>query len=176
MPDTLRDNLIQRLLIDYDFVNPPSDFGSMNILENPSQEMTEFKEKVILPSFDRFLQETTNNPISYWEHYRMHGWMTGTGNDYSLNLHNHRGAQLSAVFYLLCEEQDKGGFISFTDPRVNANRGYDKPFYPWFEDLNIQPKSGDVVVFPSFLYHYVATYHGNIRVAIPVDLFLRTNK
>jgi hypothetical protein len=105
----------------------------------------------------------------------MKGWLAGTGNDYSLNYHNHRGAQISAVFYLLCEDHNKGGNIAFTDPRQNANRGYDENFTPWFNDEILKVKSGDIVVFPSFLYHFVSTYRGSMRLAMPVDLFLHTN-
>lgn len=176
MPDELRDAFLNRVFTDYDLKTPPSDFGSLNILNNQSEEIKRFKSEVVLPAFDTFLQETLGKKIEDWKSYDMHGWITGTGKDYSLNFHNHRGAQLSAVFYLLCEEQDRGGVITFTDPRMNANRGYDEAFVPWFEPKVLIPKSGDIVVFPSFLYHFVTTYQSNIRIAVPVDLFLRTNK
>lgn len=176
MPEDLRDSLLNRIFMDYDLQNPPSDFGRLNVLENESAEVQEFKQKVITPAFNQFLQETVGKSIDGWESHRLHGWVTGTGKDYSLNFHNHRGAQLSAVFYLLCEEQDSGGVITFSDPRMNANRGYDESFLKWFETKTIIPKSGDIVVFPSYLYHFVTTYQSNIRVAVPVDLFLRTHK
>jgi len=72
----------------------------------------------------------------------------------------------------MCNAQDKGGEIIFTDPRQNANRGYDNCFQEWFKPLKITPTCGDIVVFPSYLYHYVTTYQSNIRIALPVDLFL----
>jgi hypothetical protein len=110
--------------------------------------------------------------ISDWRNHKIHGWLAGSGTNYSMPYHNHRNAQLSAVFYLLCDDQRDGGTIYFTDPRQNANRAYDKEFFPWFADLKLTPKSGDAVVFPSFLYHYVTTYQGFMRLAMPVDLFL----
>jgi hypothetical protein len=61
----------------------------------------------------------------------MHGWITGSGTNYSMSHHNHAGCQISAVFYLLSDvidDSDKGGEILFTDPRQNANRGYDESF------------------------------------------------
>ena len=88
--------------------------------------------------------------------------------------HNHRGSQLSLVYYVLSEKTETGS-IHFTDPRHNANRGYDMKFLPWFEGLKLTVETGDLVVFPSFLYHYVSTYLGNVRIAIPVDLFLFDN-
>lgn len=176
MPEEFRDRLLTTIFSEYDLSNPPSDFGSLNILNSKSEAVEEFKHQVIYPAFDEFLNESLGKKIQDWNSHNMHGWITGTGKDYSLNHHNHRGAQLSAVFYLLCEEQNHGGIISFTDPRMNANRGYDEPFFEWFEPKIIVPRSGDIVVFPSFLYHFVTTYQSNIRIAVPVDLFLRTNK
>jgi hypothetical protein len=175
MEDTNREEFVNHILLNYDLNNPPSDFGRKNILEDDSEAVKNFKENVVLPAFNDFLVDTTDRDISMWAGYKMHGWMAGTGQDYSINYHNHRGAQISAVFYLLCEEQNAGGQISFTDPRQNSNRGYDQSFEHWFKHLTMVPKSGDLLVFPSFLYHFVSTYHGNIRLAIPVDLFLYAN-
>jgi uncharacterized protein (TIGR02466 family) len=174
MPDDIREEVLTAVFSDYNLVDGSHKFGSINVLENPS--LSKFKDKVITPAFDAFLDKTIDRTISSWDSHKMHGWVTGPGANYSINYHNHRGAQVSAVFYLICEENVSGGTISFTDPRMNANRGYDDAFRPWFEDLSFQPKSGDIIVFPSFLYHFVSTYQGNIRVALPVDLFLHTNK
>lgn len=175
MDTSARDNFLNMLLTKYDISTPPSDFGQVNILNDDCDEVNEFKQKVIYPAFNNFLQQTLGKQIEDWESHRLHGWITGSGKDYSINFHNHRGAQISAVFYLMCQE-NLGGKITFTDPRMNSNRGYDESFLQWFNHLTIEPKSGDIVVFPSFLYHFVGTYQGNIRLAMPVDLFLRTNK
>lgn len=173
MSDEIKDALANDIFMEYNLQNPPNDFGSVNILDD--QIMDRFKTEVVYPSFNSFLRKTLGKEISDWKSHKMHGWLAGVGKDYSLNFHNHRGAQLSAVFYILCEEQDMGGEITFTDPRMNANRGYDTSFLPWFQHKQLTPKSGDIVVFPSFLYHFVSTYRGNIRLAIPVDLFLHAN-
>lgn len=176
MPEEYRDKLTNRILLDYDIFNAPSDFGSVNIFENNSEDIQEFRKEVVIPAFDNFLKETLQKSITHWAGYRDKAWIAGYNRDYSLAYHNHRGSQLSAVFYLLCEDTKAGGKISFTDPRQNANRAYDQNFFPWFEDLSFIPESGDIVIFPSFLYHYVSTYQGNIRLAMPVDLFLHTNR
>lgn len=172
---SMREDLVNHILQTYPLDRPPSDFGDYSILDDGSEAMTNFRDKIVIPSFNNFLRNTLNKEIEDWGAYKIKGWLTGTGKDYSLNHHNHSGAQVSSVFYLMCEEA-RGGLISFTDPRQNSNRGYDTNFSSWFQSLQIEPKSGDIVVFPSFLYHNVSSYQGNIRLAIPVDLYLYNSR
>lgn len=175
MPEDIVQKLSTRILLDYDMTTPPTEIGRQNILQNNSPEFKEFKEKVVYPAFNELLTETLGRTIDSWGDHTILGWLTGSGAGYNINYHNHKGSQLTAVFYIICDET-AGGEITFTDPRQNANRGYDLSFTPWFKDLRFAPKSGDFIVFPSYLYHFVETYKSNVRVAIPVDLFLRTNK
>jgi hypothetical protein len=86
-----------------------------------------------------------------------------------INPHNHSGASLSGVFYLMFEENESGGKIIFQDPRFNANRGYKLNFNKWFQDLKIMPVSGDLLIFPSYLYHYTEIFTGHVRLALAVD-------
>ncbi len=156
--------------------NSSSDLSNINIFDDESDIICEFTNKVVLPLYDAFLKESLGKEISSWKSHNLKGWLTGSGKNYASNFHNHKGAALSSIFYILCEEIDVGGEIYFTDPRQNSNRGYDNQFSKWFDHLSFTPKSGDAVIFPSFLYHFVETYRGNIRIAMPVDLFLYTNE
>lgn len=144
-----------------------------SILNTP--ELSELKNKVFLPTFDKYLKETCNRSLNDWS-YNLNGWLASYGEGQSLNYHNHRGSQLSSVLYIIADDKDDGGDILFTDPRQNANRGYDMKFNSWFESFRLKPKCGQIVVFPSFLYHYVETYRSNIRLALPVDCFLYTRQ
>jgi hypothetical protein len=168
----IRERFVSYLLQEYDIFNPPNDISKVNILEDKSEEVQEFVSKVIKPAFEEFLNSSLNLSFSDWKGYRLNGWITGSGKNYSMTHHNHSGAHISAVFYLLSEDVERGGKIVFTDPRQNANRGYDAKFSKWFSPLEIKAKSGDVVVFPSYLYHFVETYQSNLRLALPVDCFL----
>jgi len=174
--EEIRNDLLSHFLTKYDFLNSSGDLSNVNIFDDESDIIYKFTDEVVLPLFDTFLKESLEKGMLSWKSYKLKGWLTGSGKNYASNLHNHKGAVISSVFYLLCEEVDVGGEIYFTDPRQNSNRGYDNQFSKWFEHLSLTPKSGDVVIFPSFLYHYVATYRGNIRIAMPVDLFLYTNE
>lgn len=171
-PKDLLEEVTATILAEYDTQNTSGEFGSFNILDLDNEVIQRFKKEVVYPTFDKFLKETVGKGIDGWSGHRMKGWVASYPHGSSLAYHNHRGSQISAVFYLLCEERERGGAITFTDPRQNANRGYDESFLPWFEHLSLTPKTGDIAVFPSFLYHHVATYQGNIRIAMPVDLFL----
>lgn len=170
--DVIRERFVNYLLQEYDISNPPTDVNKINILNDPSPQVQEFVNKVIKPSFEQFLKDSLELSFSDWAGYRLNGWLTGSGRSYSLSHHNHAGSQVSAVFYLLSDSIEQGGKIKFTDPRQNANRGYDSKFSNWFTPVEIKPKSGDIVIFPSYLYHFVETYQSNIRLALPVDLFL----
>jgi hypothetical protein len=156
--------LVQSILAEYDY--------SGNVFDLKNESVQKFKDNVVIPHFNNFLKSTLNKELKDWGSHTFHGWVVSYNDGRSLEYHNHKGSQVSSVFYLLCEDDATTGQITFTDPRQNANRGYDPSFFQWFEPLQILPKTNDVVIFPSFLYHSVSTYRSNVRIALPVDLFL----
>lgn len=176
MSDETRSELLNYLLTTKDIFNSSGESNNTNILDDDCELIQNFNHNVVLPVFDSFLKESLDKSLSCWKAHSLKSWLTGPGKNYVSNYHNHKGSAISAIFYLMCEEVDVGGEIYFTDPRQNSNRGYDNQFSEWFDHHSFTPKSGDIVVFPSFLYHFVATYRGNIRIAMPVDLFLYTNE
>jgi len=87
--------------------------------------------------------------------------------------HNHSGSPFISVFYIYADdEKDVGGELILNDPRTNANRGYSEDFQKIFQSIKHKPITGDVLVFPGYVYHAVNPFMSNLRVAIPVDLFL----
>jgi len=159
------------LLINSDIKNPPGDFQSFDILHDGCEDIKEFKETVVIPAFEEYLNRM-NLSLKNFPSNRLRSWITGTKNGYMIPIHNHSGSSFSAVFYLLCEEQNKGGELVMLDPRGNANRGYLDEFKPMFENLVYKPVSGEYVIFPSYLYHHTNVFNGTLRLAMPVDLFL----
>jgi uncharacterized protein (TIGR02466 family) len=79
--------------------------------------------------------------------------------------HNHSANLLSGALYISVPEGMKGGEIVFQDPRLNLN-AHDtaamrrlgvKP--PWLDThLNVPPNPGDILVFPSWIMHYVEPF------------------
>lgn len=157
-----------------DLDKPPNDFQEeFDILIDGPKELRKFKKTVVIPAFENYLN-SIGTSLKEFQSYKLRAWMTGVKNGYMLPIHNHCGSHFSGVFYLMCEESDKGGELIAVDPRGNANRGYLDEFKPLFQNLVYQPTSGDYVIFPSYLYHHTNVFTGSLRLAMPVDLFLMT--
>lgn len=166
----LLDDITNYTLIKYGQDNKVSaDITNLNLFDDKYYD--KFKNTVVLPSFQKYLTENVGTDLSN-KKYKLRAWLTGYGVSYSMPKHNHSGSHLSAVFYLLSEDNHLGGSLVINDPRFNANRGYTPDFKKWFEKIIFQPKTGDILIFPSFTYHSVDTYYGKLRLAMPVDLIL----
>ena len=161
----------QYILMNYNMEKPPGDADGFDIFEDNTSYMNEFK-KTAYNAFNQYLKDHVGKEISDWKNYEMKAWITGHGEDYQMTIHNHSGAHLSGVFYVMAEDKNAGGDIVFSDPRSNANRGYDEWFDPMFSRLHHTPETGDYVIFPSFTYHHVNPYYSKLRIAVPVDLYL----
>lgn len=165
------DSAVNSILQEIDLDNPASDFQSFDILQDGPSQLIEFRDKVVWPAFETYLKEIGIDIKSFPDRW-IRSWITGTRNGYMIPIHNHSGASVSAVFYLMCEDKDKGGELIAVDPRTNANRGYKDEFKGLFANLTYEPKSGEYVMFPSYLYHHTTVFKGSLRLAMPVDLFL----
>lgn len=169
--DSLLDRVCETILTETNIIQPPGDFQNFDILSDGSAVFQEFRDTVVWPAFAKYLKHW-NIDLNEFSKRRIRSWITGSQSGYMIPVHNHSGASISAVFYLLCEDQTAGGELLLMDPRHNANRGYDASFKPLFENINYLPKSGEFVLFPGFVYHHTIPFRGKIRLAMPVDLFL----
>lgn len=164
------DELVSHILQTYDLNAPPGDFGKLNILDDPAFDL--FVSKVVEPAFNSWLTACMSKRLVDFEERSLKAWITGANSGYSMTNHNHSGAHLSSVFYLVSDEQAQGGEIVFFDPRHNANRSYKSEWAEYFEPYRLKPKSYSYAVFPSFIYHQVTEFKGDLRLALPVDLYL----
>lgn len=140
------------------------------ILEDDSKPINELKQ-VAYDNFKIYVNKNFGVDIDQY-HTQMKAWVIAPIAGNFQQIHNHAGAMFSSVYYVIADENNVGGEIRFHDPRGNASRGYDKNFKHHFEDKIILPKTDDVLIFPSFLYHSVNPFSAGIRIAMPIDLYL----
>jgi hypothetical protein len=167
----LLERVCNAIFVETDLTNPPNDFQKFDILRDGSAVFQEFRDNIVWPAFEKYLSHWNINMYDFPER-RVRAWITGSYPGYAMPVHNHSGSPISAVFYLMNEEQQTGGELVLMDPRHNANRSYQAQFKPLFENQYYTPKSGEFVMFPGFVYHHTLPFKGKLRLAMPVDLFL----
>lgn len=84
--------------------------------------------------------------------------------------HSHPDSAWSGVYYVdggaENSDQPLSGMLEFLDPRAGAE-AVSAPGDPYGEPFRVRPQSGLLVVFPSWLYHWVHPYAGETpRIAI----------
>jgi len=161
------ESLIQSVMIYENVDKPQSDFNDTTLTNS-----IPLLKKLARQKYSEFFKNVFGMNLEDFD-YGFKSWLTGSKGRYSMDLHNHSGAPWVAVFYILAEETDKGGEFIAYDPRTNANRGFTKEFTFMFNPVEFLPQTGDVVIMPGFVYHAVRQYESSLRLAIPVDLFIR---
>jgi uncharacterized protein (TIGR02466 family) len=90
--------------------------------------------------------------------------------------HSHPDSAWSGVYYVdagrFNPNRPLGGVLEFLDPRVGVE-AVSTPGDPYGEPFRIRPESGLLVVFPSWLYHWVHPYAGQSpRIAVSFNVAL----
>ena len=129
-------------------------------------------------NFKDFLKHIITNEIG-WEYIpnkqRVVAMWAIINNKNSYNVkHNHQNCYLSSAYYV--KKPKNSGDISFFDPKemktyrfpeVKRNTDYST------ERITIKPEEGDLLVFPSYLYHEVGknlTNEERIVVSFNIDI------
>jgi hypothetical protein len=134
-------------------------------------EITDDLQQQVVKGFDEHLKSTLDKTTSDWYHYRLQSWVNKYEKGHAgMEMHTHAGAQLSAIAIL---EAGRGGELVFQDPRSFASRGYDLNFRPLFNNFTYEGNQGDLIIFPSFLYHSVRPVN-MFRVSAAFDMYLLT--
>lgn len=126
----------------------------------------------VLESVFRFAMAASATNAAEFARLRLnnHTWFHVTRNTGHFVSHNHALASWSAVYCVsdgaAPAGASRGGLLRLFDPRVGAdafvdpaNRDLRRPF--GVGDLDLQLKPGQLVVFPSYLFHEVTPYHGD---------------
>ncbi|WPZ33410.1 TIGR02466 family protein [Thalassobaculum sp. OXR-137] len=95
-------------------------------------------------------------------------------------IHNHPGCSWSGVYYVSLGERrgdiPGNGQIEFLDPRMGVDFA-ELPGMPFAGKHVVEPEPGLMLVFPSWLYHYVNPFHGSgERITIAFNVILRIGK
>lgn len=90
--------------------------------------------------------------------------------------HSHPDSAWSGVYYVdtgtANPDRPLSGVLEFLDPRAGAD-AVSAPGDPYGEPVRIRPESGLLVVFPSWLYHWVHPYTGQSpRIAVSFNACL----
>lgn len=93
------------------------------------------------------------------------GWtVINRPGDYNVP-HNHAANLLSGAVYIEVPDGMKGGAIVFQDPRLNLNAHETEAMRkqnvrpPWLNPhLSVTPSAGEILVFPSWLVHWVEPF------------------
>ncbi len=92
--------------------------------------------------------------------------------------HSHPDSAWSGVYYVdagnVNPNRPLSGVLEFLDPRTGVE-AITAPGDPYGEPLRIRPEPGLMVVFPSWLYHWVHPYFGECpRIAVSFNVGLRS--
>lgn len=92
--------------------------------------------------------------------------------------HSHPDSAWSGVYYVDAgtshPDHSLSGVLEFLDPRAGVE-AVSAPGDPYGEPVRVRPEAGLIVVFPSWLYHWVHPYAGHIpRIAVSFNATLAT--
>lgn len=104
------------------------------------------------------------------EYMQCKSWVRVTADGSGLTLHEHAGAHLTCIVYL----EGSDGDVIFQDPRGNAGRSYPMSVRNvHFQPQVFQARPGRVLIFPSYLFHYVEKHTPSLRAVLTTDVFIK---
>jgi uncharacterized protein (TIGR02466 family) len=135
----------------------------------------------VLEAVFRAAMDASQTPREEFARLRLnnHTWFHVTRRHGFFVSHNHALASWSAVYCVKSGADSTGaaagGLLRLFDPRTGAdafldpaNRRLREPFI--VGDLELQLQPGQLVVFPSYLFHEVTPYHGDdVRITVATN-------
>lgn len=110
--------------------------------------------------------------------FQAHAWANVNRDGHYNRLHVHPGSHWSGVYYVSTGQPDpsvpENGRIEFMDPR-HIGAALAVPGFMFGQKIFIQPREGLLVMFPSWLEHWVTPFRGTgERISIAFNLQLGT--
>jgi hypothetical protein len=144
---------------------PIDDTRSLHLRQYPN--LKEFVEETLIPKIMQYAWDQFNYEplLDSWT-----GWVRNSSDGCGTPIHHHSGAHVSAIYYLEARE----GYLTLFDPRGLASRGYPTDVINnHFQPYKYKTEHGGLVIFPSYLQHSVENHEPGLRLAIPIDVYLK---
>lgn len=174
------DRRLGEMILDRERSSPSHDhanFGgwhsASDLLDWPGDEIATLKSW-ITDALQRIVQASLQLPETQGRGtprgmFRVSAWANVARRGNYHRMHNHPGSSWSGCYYLtgLPEGESLAGALEFYDPRPFTEM-VDTPGSPYGQRMLVRPKPGLLVIFPSWLYHFVhpsATDEPRISIA-----------
>ena len=149
------DHRFDGALLEHDFFHNPS--GS--------------RAKLLEIIHESIVKINTSFPLAESNKFDVAGWFLACEEGGTVPPHSHPNSIWSGVYYLKTSESKsrRSGKLELIDPRGGVDY-FVAPGRPFSRSLFISPKAGMLVIFPSWLRHYVHPNSGSdVRISIPFN-------
>ncbi len=150
--------------------------SDLDLLEWPHPEMTVLKDRIteVTREMSQLCVQGTNSKIS--GNASITAWANVSRNGHFHRIHTHANSCWSGVYYVATGERDHShpdnGLIEMIDPRLGVEM-IPIPGDPFGEKLRFDPEVGMMLVFPSWLQHFVDPFFGeNERISIAFNVLI----
>ena len=146
--------------------SPFFDIENNNVAKKFANIMEKFYKDVIMSDMGWKYENQKVNIEAMWSIINKKG---------SFNIqHNHPNSYLSAAYYV--RHPEKSGGIKFYDPREQKSMRYPKIIkHGEFSSATVQiePQEGDLLIFPSYLYHDVGINSSDEdRIVVSFNIYI----
>ncbi len=147
-----------------------------DLLEWPHPELATLRDWVV-----EALKEMTGfalggQPLKIGGSLQVMAWANVLRRGNYNRFHNHPGFSWSAGYYVNlggAPVSEADGLIEFIDPRGAVNM-VATPGRPFDQKVRVRPRAGEMILFPSWLQHYVNAYEGaDVRISIAFNISMR---
>tara|TARA_Y100001970_G_C14254369_1_gene874144 strand:- start:5729 stop:6874 length:1146 start_codon:yes stop_codon:yes gene_type:complete len=140
-----------------------------NIFEKTDRHFSSLKETIFTAMNDYYKKyhEENNEFINQWPKSKnINGWIINMSENGFLKPHIHEKGWISGTLYLkLPKKIDNQGKIKF------GIHGYDYPkLHDNFPTKTVSINEGDIIMFPSSLFHETIPFKGDKRICIAFDI------
>ncbi len=150
--------------------------SGLDFLDAPAAAVTEFRERV--EYYVRELNDSVFDAASggAGDSFRLDGWANVLRRGGYNSVHSHPNAFWSGVYYVNgndgIDEHPFSGKLELIDPRPGASVTYAEHTRLYGRFL-VNPSAGQMIVFPSWLTHFVHPYFGDgARISIAFNVVL----